>query len=83
MDRDFVARMVSEVFASLPASCQPLRGRYEARRYLSLFRGVGDSGDAGLAWSCYKQAFRLHPREALRRENLARLLKYWVSGLVK
>ncbi|WP_300327458.1 glycosyltransferase family 2 protein [Accumulibacter sp.] len=58
--------MTSEVFASLPAECQPLRQSYEARRYLSAFRAAVLADDPKSARRFYWRAFRLSPRQALR-----------------
>jgi glycosyltransferase involved in cell wall biosynthesis len=58
--------MVREVFASLPAECQPLRARYEAQRYLSLFRAALLQHDRPTARRFYWQAMHLSALQALR-----------------
>lgn len=67
-DRAFV--MVSEVFSGLPAECQVLRRRYEAQRYLSLFRTALLAGERSSARRYYQAALRLSPRQALRARHL-------------
>src|SRR5690606_17689208 len=59
-------RMIDEVFASLPASCMPLRRRYEAQRYLSLFRAALLAGERAQARRFYAHALRLSPAQWLR-----------------
>ncbi len=58
--------MVREVFSSLPAECQPLRARYEAQRYLSLFRAALLEHDRPTARRFYWQAMHLSAMQALR-----------------
>lgn len=58
--------MVQEVFAGLPAECQPLRTRYEAQRYLSLFRAALRDGDHVIARRFYRRALSLSAMQALR-----------------
>lgn len=58
--------MVREVFASLPAECQPLKARYEAQRYLSLFRAAMLQHDRPTARRFYWQALHLSAVQALR-----------------
>lgn len=58
--------IVDEVFATLPADCQPLRARYTAQRYLSLFRNSLQARDWPAAWRFYWQALKLSPSQALR-----------------
>ena len=72
--------MVEEVFASLPASCQPLRRRYQAQRYLSLFRAAQQAGDAPAARTLYRCALRLSPRQALRWSYLRKALRALLAG---
>jgi glycosyltransferase involved in cell wall biosynthesis len=71
--------MVSEVFGGLPTECQPLRRRYEAQRFLSLFRAALLAGDCASARRYYRCAFRLSPLQSLRGRHLRkaiRLLKW-------
>lgn len=66
-DEESVAMtIVEEVFATLPQSCQPLRGRYTAQRYLSLFRNSLQAQDWRAAWRFYWRAVRFSPGQALR-----------------
>jgi glycosyltransferase involved in cell wall biosynthesis len=58
--------MVREVFASLPPECQSLRPRYEAQRYLSLFRAALLECDRSTARRFYWHALHLSPPQALR-----------------
>jgi glycosyltransferase involved in cell wall biosynthesis len=58
--------LVTEVFASLPAACQQFRQRYQAKRYLSLFRAAALYGDRAAAAAFYRHALRLSPGQALR-----------------
>ena len=75
-DEEAVAQgMLREVFASLPAECQPLRQRYEAQRYLSLFRAALLAGDPGNARRYYRHALRLSPMQALRWSYLKKALR--------
>lgn len=75
----YVAKMTQEVFARLPDECQSLRTRYEAQRYLSLFRSASLVGDVGLAWNCYKQAMSVSLVQALRWNYVRKLFKLWLS----
>jgi glycosyltransferase involved in cell wall biosynthesis len=71
--------MVSEVFGGLPTECQPLRRRYAAQRFLSLFRAALLAGDRATAGRYYRCAFRLSPLQSLRGRHLRkaiRLLKW-------
>ncbi len=71
--------MVSEVFGVLPTECQPLRRRYAAQRFLSLFRAALLAGDRATAGRYYRCAFRLSPLQSLRGRHLRkaiRLLKW-------
>jgi glycosyltransferase involved in cell wall biosynthesis len=65
-DESAALAIVEEVFASLPAVCQPLRPRYTAQRYLSLFRNSLQAKDWRAAWRFYGQALRFSPGQALR-----------------
>ncbi len=70
--------MVSEVFSGLPAECQSLRTRYQAQRYLSLFRAALRAGDRPTARRYYAAAWRLSPLQALRGRQLRKVLGLWV-----
>jgi hypothetical protein len=72
-ERAFV--MVSEVFAGLPAECQLLRRRYEAQRYLSLFRTALLAGERSTARRYYQCALRLSPLQALRARHLRKAVR--------
>lgn len=75
-DEEAVAQgMLCEVFASLPAECQPLRQRYEAQRYLSLFRAALLAGDDLNARRYYRHALGLSPLQALRWSYLKKALR--------
>jgi glycosyltransferase involved in cell wall biosynthesis len=75
-DEEAVAQgMLREVFASLPAECQPLRQRYEAQRYLSLFRAALLAGDQVTARRYYRHALGLSPLQALRWSYLKKALR--------
>lgn len=65
-DESAALAIVEEVFASLPAVCQPLRPRYTAQRYLSLFRNALQAEDWRAAWRFYVQALKFSPGQALR-----------------
>lgn len=67
--------LLREVFASLPVECQPLRKRYEAQRYLSLFRSAQLAGDAAAARRFYLHALHLSPQQALRWNYLRKVLR--------
>jgi len=69
--------MVSEVFSGLPAECQSLRTRYQAQRYLSLFRAALRAGDRATARRYYASAWRLSPLQALRGRQLRKILGLW------
>jgi glycosyltransferase involved in cell wall biosynthesis len=58
--------MVQEVFTRLPAECQSLRTRYEAQRYLSLFRAALRDNDRSTARRFYRRALYLSAIQALR-----------------
>lgn len=70
--------IVREVFASLPAECQPLRRRYTAQRYLSLFRTAQADRDPAAARRFYACALRLSPLQALRWGYLRKALRLLV-----
>ena len=72
--------MVSEVFAGLPPECQSLRRRYQAQRYLSLFRTALLAGEHSAARHYYRDAFRLSPWQALRGRHLRKALRL-LAGL--
>lgn len=75
-DEEAVAQgMLREVFASLPAECQPLRQRYEAQRYLSLFRAALLADDKLAARRYYRHALRLSPSQGLRWSYLKKALR--------
>jgi glycosyltransferase involved in cell wall biosynthesis len=81
-DEEAVAQgMLREVFASLPAECQPLRKRYEAQRYLSLFRAALLADDKPAAKRFYRHALSLSPLQALRWSYLKKAVRL-ASGLV-
>ncbi len=71
--------MVEEVFAQLPESCQALRERYRAQRYLSLFRAAHLAGESSLAGRYYRQALRISPGQALRWTYLKKFLRLLVG----
>ncbi|MGI4838833.1 MAG: glycosyltransferase family 2 protein [Janthinobacterium lividum] len=58
--------MVQEVFTGLPPECQSLRTRYEAQRYLSLFRAAVRDDDRSTARRFYRRALYLSAKQALR-----------------
>lgn len=72
--------MVSEVFSGLPAECQSLRTRYQAQRYLSLFRAALRAGDRATARRYYASAWRLSPLQALRGRQLSKILGLWARS---
>ena len=75
-DEEAVAQgMLREVFASLPAECQPLRKRYEAQRYLSLFRAAMLANDKLEAKRFYQHALKLSPLQALRWSYLKKAVR--------
>ena len=55
--------------------CQPLRQRYEAQRYLSLFRAALLAGDQANARRYYRHALGLSPWQALRWSYLKKALR--------
>ncbi len=79
-EEEYALGMVREVFAGLPAECQPLRRRYTAQRYLSLFRAAQNAGDRAAAKRFYRQAVRLSPLQALRWSYLRKGLRLLVGG---
>ena len=75
-DEEAVAQgMLREVFAQLPDECQPLRRRYEAQRYLSLFRAAVLADDLPAAKRYYRHALGLSPLQALRWSYLKKALR--------
>lgn len=70
--------VLREVFASLPAECQRLRRRYEAQRYLSLFRGALLDGDRPSAKRFYWHALGLSLLQALRWSYLKKALRIYL-----
>lgn len=58
--------MTTEVFSTLPAECQPLRRRYQAQRYLSLFRAALRQKERSKALHYYRRALYLSGPQALR-----------------
>lgn len=78
-DEEAVAQgVLREVFASLPAECQPLRKRYEAQRYLSLFRTALLDGDRSSAKRFYWHALGLNLWQALRWSYLKKALRIYL-----
>lgn len=79
-DEETVAQgMLREVFTSLPAECQPLRKRYAAQRYLSLFRAAQLAGDAPAAKRFYRHALSLSPLQALRWSYLKKAVRLFAG----
>lgn len=79
-DEEVVAQgMLREVFASLPAECQSLRKRYEAQRYLSMFRAAQLNSDSATARRFYRHALKLSPMQALRWSYLRKALRLLVG----
>ncbi|MVW74636.1 glycosyltransferase family 2 protein [Pseudomonas xionganensis] len=76
----YVVEMVHHVFSSLPASCQPLKARYEAQRYLSLFRAALLAGEAEQARYFYKAAFKRAPVQALGWSYLRKALRLMMQA---
>lgn len=74
-EEERAATMVREVFAALPASCQSLRKRYAAQRYLSLFRAAVLAGDKATARRFYRSAVHLSVRQALRWTYLRKAIR--------
>lgn len=72
--------IVDEVFASLPAACQPLQSRYKAQRYLSLFRAAVLAGDWHSAKRFYRLAFKYSPIQALRWDYFRKLPRVLFRG---
>jgi glycosyltransferase involved in cell wall biosynthesis len=66
---------VHEVFAGLPDECQPLRRRYTAQSYLSLFRAALQAGDMSEARRFYAKALCLSPMQAMRLSYLRKGLR--------
>lgn len=74
-EEERAATMVREVFAALPASCQSLRKRYAAQRYLSLFRTAVLAGDKATARRFYRSALHLSVLQALRWTYLRKAVR--------
>ena len=74
-EEERAATMVREVFAALPASCQSLRKRYAAQRYLSLFRAAVLAGDKATARRFYRSAVHLSVAQALRWTYLRKAIR--------
>ncbi|MGY4492045.1 glycosyltransferase family 2 protein [Pseudomonas sp. TE3610] len=71
----YALEMADEVFSSLPQSCQFLRPRYVAQRYLSLFRAAYQARDYAAARGFYRKALKLSLRQALRWPYLSKALR--------
>ncbi|QNH79907.1 glycosyltransferase family 2 protein [Pseudomonas protegens] len=77
-DEEQVAlKIVDEVFSSLPEECQPLKKRYKAQRYLSLFRAALLGSNMGLAQRFYLTALSLSPLQAMRWTYLRKAVRLW------
>ena len=74
-DEQRALAMVSTVFAGLPAECQSLRKRYQAQRYLSIFRSALQAGDRATARRCYRCAFHLSAWQTLRGRHLRKAVR--------
>lgn len=79
-DATHARALAEEVFAKLPAACQPLRNRYEAQRFLSLFRAAALRKEKAQALACYREAFTRSPWQALRWSYLRKRLALMVRG---
>ncbi len=79
-EEEIALGMVREVFASLPAECQPLIKRYTAQRYLSLFRAALLAGDIRQARHFYLTALGLSPLQAARWTYLRKALRVLVKA---
>lgn len=82
-DAEYVTRMTREVFSSLPDECQSLRARYEAQRYLSLFRAAMLANDKNKALNFYKKAVKLSVRQSLRPDYVRKLVRSFFAEMVK
>jgi hypothetical protein len=71
----YALEMAEEVFSTLPDSCQSLKPRYVAQRYLSLFRAAYQARDFATARVFYRKALRLSFRQALRWPYLSKALR--------
>lgn len=78
-EEEYALGMVETVFSSLPAECQPLRKRYTAQRYLSLFRAAQNAGSPEQARLYYYRAMRLSPLQALGWTYLRKALRVLVG----
>ncbi len=74
-DEACAQQMVAHVFAALPSECQRYRSRYEAQRYLSLYRDAWQQGDFLGAANFYRQALYLRPLHTLCQYLLSRLVR--------
>lgn len=79
-EEEIALGMVREVFASLPAECQPLIKRYTAQRYLSLFRAALLANDKAQARRFYLTALSLSPLQAFRGTYLRKTLRLLGRG---
>ena len=77
-EENFVMEIVHEVFDPLPAECQGLRKRYEAQRYLSLFRAAFLAGNKTKAREFFGRAVDSSPVQALRWAYLRKALRLWL-----
>lgn len=69
------ALIADEVFSRMPASIQPYRAEYKARRALSAFRSCYRAGLGKEAREYYRTALKLAPGRALRWGYLAKWLR--------
>jgi glycosyltransferase involved in cell wall biosynthesis len=74
----FMLEIVHEVFDGLPAECQCLRRRYEAQRYLSLFRAAFLADNKTKAREFFRRSIALSPVQALRWAYVRKALKLWL-----
>lgn len=79
-EEEYALGMVEAVFASLPEDCQPLRRRYTAQRYLSLFRAALSADDRRQARFFYHRALQLSPLQALRWSYLRKAVRLLLRG---
>lgn len=68
--------LVDETFRKLPDSCQGLRSRFRAQRYLSLFRATIINEDRKSAIGFYRKALQINAWQALQWNYLRRLLRF-------
>ncbi|WP_249678172.1 glycosyltransferase family 2 protein [Pseudomonas abieticivorans] len=76
----FAMDVAREAFAQLPADCQPLRRRFEAQSYLSLFRGALLAQDSAAARRFYLRAWQLSPGQAMRWTYVRKVLRLLVKS---